>query len=214
MIGYYNYTVVLTFMSLISAITGIFFAINGVPVNAIVCLALSGFFDMLDGPVARTKTDRSHDELLFGIQLDSLCDLVAFGVLPAVICFTMGVSGPIGFLALIYYVMAGVIRLCYFNVRETNNFFSEESHEKVFIGLPITSISVIFPVLFLVSLSLTEEARAILFIAMLIVVGTLFIANFKMRKPKMSLLIVLCVVVAIVIIVALFIQFPNFAFFA
>ena len=72
MIGFYNYTVILTYMSLISAITGMTFAHAGVFGAAIFCLALSGFFDMFDGKVARRKKDRTDDEKLFGIQLDSL----------------------------------------------------------------------------------------------------------------------------------------------
>ena len=87
MIGFYNYTVILTYMSLISAITGMTFAHAGVFGAAIFCLALSGFFDMFDGKVARRKKDRTDDEKLFGIQLDSLCDVVAFGVFPAYLCY-------------------------------------------------------------------------------------------------------------------------------
>ena len=83
MIGFYNYTVILTYMSLISAITGMTFAHAGMFGAAIFCLALSGFFDMFDGKVARRKKDRTDDEKLFGIQLDSLCDVVAFGAFPA-----------------------------------------------------------------------------------------------------------------------------------
>ena len=52
MIGFYNYTVILTYMSLVSAMTGMTFAISGHFRLAIFCLALSGFFDMFDGKVA------------------------------------------------------------------------------------------------------------------------------------------------------------------
>ena len=105
MIGFYNYTVILTYMSLISAITGMTFAHAGVFGAAIFCLALSGFFDMFDGKVARRKKDRTDDEKLFGIQLDSLCDVVAFGVFPAYLCYCMGVQGRLGFLAIIFYAI-------------------------------------------------------------------------------------------------------------
>ena len=212
MIGYYNYTVILTFMSLISALIGMTLSMDGLFLGAILCLGLSGFFDMLDGPVARTKQDRSHDERLFGIQLDSLCDLIAFGVLPAIICYNMGVKGPIGSIALVYFVMCGVIRLGYFNVRETNNFFSEEQHEKIFIGLPITSIAFIFPLIYALSLFLTDAAFVIVLHLMLLIVGTLFIGNFQIHKPKVRTLIILCVVVLVVMFVVAFIEFPGMIF--
>ena len=214
MIGYYNYTIILTFMSLISALAGIVLAIDGQPLAAVVCLALSGFFDMLDGPVARTKSDRSDDERLFGIQLDSLCDLVAFGVLPAVICYTQGVEGPIGTIALVFFVAAGVIRLCYFNVLETNKFFSDDGPtEKIFIGLPITSSAVILPLTFVVGLVLTPAAFNVLLTLVMLITGVMYIANFKMHKPKISVLIVLCFVVLIAIAVVAFVKIPGIDLF-
>ena len=214
MIGYYNYTVILTFMSLISALLGMTLSIDGYTFGAICCLALSGFFDMLDGPVARTKQDRNHDERLFGIQLDSLCDLVSFGVLPAVICYNIGIRNPIGTVAMIYFVTCGVVRLGYFNVRETNFFFSEEVHEKVFIGLPITSIAVIFPIVYTLSALLSPVAFKIVLTAMLIIVGTLFIANIQIKKPPLRVLAVLCALVIVAMAVFIAVEFDNISLLA
>ena len=196
MIGFYNYTVVLTYMSLISAITGMTFAHAGVFGAAIFCLALSGFFDMFDGKVARRKKDRTDDEKLFGIQLDSLCDVAAFGVFPAYLCYCMGVQGRLGFLAIIFYAICGVIRLAYFNVIETNNFFSEEEHETVYYGLPITSAAVIFPLVYLLKGIFTASAYNAILTVLLFGVGMLFISNFKLRKPSNKLLLLICVIVA------------------
>lgn len=196
MIGFYNYTVILTYMSLISAITGMTFAHAGVFGAAIFCLALSGFFDMFDGKVARRKKDRTDDEKLFDIQLDSLCDVAAFGVFPAYLCYCMGVQGRLGFLAIIFYAICGVIRLAYFNVIETNNFFSEEEHEKVYYGLPITSAAVIFPLVYLLKGIFTASAYNAILTVLLFGVGMLFISNFKLRKPSNKLLLLICVIVA------------------
>ena len=55
MIGYYNYTVILTYLSLISALFGTHLAFRGEPVGALICLLLCGAFDSFDGMVARTK---------------------------------------------------------------------------------------------------------------------------------------------------------------
>ena len=100
MIGFYNYTVILTYMSLLSAMIGMTFATTGHYKMAVFCLALSGFFDMFDGKVARRKLDRTDDEKLFGIQLDSLCDVVAFGAFPGLLCYCLGVRGSLGMLLL------------------------------------------------------------------------------------------------------------------
>lgn len=201
MIGFYNYTVILTYMSLISAILGMTFATNGHFKLAIFCLALSGFFDMFDGKVARRKKDRTDNEKLFGIQLDSLCDVVAFGAFPSLLCYCMGVKGSLGMLAIGFYCICGVIRLAYFNVVETNNFFSEEEHEKVYHGLPITSISVILPLFFLLNFVVSPYVFVLLLTGMLFGVGALFIADFKMKKPSNKLLALIVAIVAIAIII-------------
>lgn len=200
MIGFYNYTVILTYMSLASALVGMTFAHGGKYGAAIFCLALSGFFDMFDGKVARSKLDRTDNEKLFGIQLDSLCDVVAFGVFPAFLAYCMGLKGRVGFLAVIFYCICGVIRLAYFNVIETNHFFSEEEHEKVYYGLPITSIAIIFPLVFLLSNPLPANMFRIVLTVMMFVVGILFVSEFKLRKPSNQMLVVLCLIVAAALI--------------
>ena len=118
MIGFYDYTVILTYMSLASAVSGMACAYSGHPIWATLCLLFCGLCDMFDGKVARTKKNRSDEEKAFGIQIDSLSDIVAFGVLPAVIAVT--VTGCTWYIcaAAVVYVLAGLIRLAYFNVTE------------------------------------------------------------------------------------------------
>ena len=89
MIGFYDYTVILTYISFASAVSGIFCASTGHVRWAIVFLAFSGLCDMFDGKIARTKKERTEDEKNFGIQIDSLCDVVCFGVLPIVLCYQL-----------------------------------------------------------------------------------------------------------------------------
>lgn len=72
MLGVYDYTVILTYISLMVSIGGMLFSLNGDCRMALVCLAISGLCDMFDGKVARTKKDRTEAEKRFGIQIDSL----------------------------------------------------------------------------------------------------------------------------------------------
>ena len=90
MIGFYDYTVVVTYISLISSIMGMFFAIDGKLPLAVFCLAFSGLCDMFDGKIARTKKNRTDDEKAFGIQIDSLCDIVCFGIFPIILGYQLG----------------------------------------------------------------------------------------------------------------------------
>lgn len=89
-IGVYDYTVILTYLSLFSAVFGMICAVDGEFNTSIVCLLIAGICDAFDGTVARTKKDRTEDEKAFGIQLDSLCDVISFGVFPACLCHSMG----------------------------------------------------------------------------------------------------------------------------
>ena len=95
-IGIYNYTVILTYGSLLSAVIGMTLCAKGKFTAAVICLILSGICDAFDGTVARSKKDRTEDEKAFGIQIDSLCDLVSFGVFPAMLCYHLGADGFLG----------------------------------------------------------------------------------------------------------------------
>ena len=201
MIGFYDYTLVLTLLSLVSAVFGMTQAIEGHAKVAILCLAVSGLCDAFDGKVARTKKNRTDDERSFGIQLDSLCDMVAFAALPAAICYLLGVRGYLGCIAISYYCICGIIRLSYYNVMEINRMQMDEPTQKVYYGLPITSITIILPMVFLLELVIPEDIFPVLLIAMLFVVGTCFILDFKIYRPGKLVLLGLVVVMAVVIAV-------------
>lgn len=113
----------------------------------------------------------------------------------------------------VFYCICGVIRLAYFNVIETNNFFSEEEHEKVYYGLPITSIAVILPLIYLLSMPLTEKAFSHVLLIMLLAVGMLFISNFKMKKPSNKVLFAICAVVACALLFMLFLKSEQYGGF-
>ena len=200
MIGFYNYTVILTYMSLISAITGMTFAHAGVFGAAIFCLALSGFFDMFDGKVARTKKDRTEAEKRFGIQIDSLADIVCFGVSPAILCYRMGMRGLTGVAILLFYVLAGLIRLAWFNVSEEVRQDETEEKRKYYQGLPITSMAVLLPLLAVFKPMLGKREFMLSLHALVLLVGLLFITNFNFRKPKNRTLAIIVGVVTLAVL--------------
>ena len=72
MIGFYNYTVILTYVSLLVSSVGIGLAAAGHPFGALCCLLASGVCDMFDGKIARTRKKSTDEEKRFGIQIDSL----------------------------------------------------------------------------------------------------------------------------------------------
>lgn len=203
MIGFYDYTVLLTYISLLCSVFGITQAIDGRFRTAIVCLAISGLCDMFDGKIARTKKDRTDDEKLFGIQIDSLCDVICFGVFPTVLCYILGVRGILGGIVIGYYCVCSVIRLGFFNVLETNRQMKEDGANKYYHGLPITSITIILPIVFLLSFVISACAFKWVLLAMLFIVGTLFILNFKLKEPTNKQLTVLVMIVAVIVSIIL-----------
>lgn len=158
MLGIYDYTVVLTYVSLMVSIGGMMLSVNGHLNLAVLCLAISGLCDMFDGKIARTKKDRTEEEKCFGIQIDSLCDIVCFGVGPAIICYCIGMRGPIGMVILMFYVLAGLIRLAWFNVTEECRQKETDEKRACYQGLPITSMAIILP---LVVVHLLKRIRSI-----------------------------------------------------
>lgn len=185
-IGFYDYTVILTYLSLISSIIGMVQATKGAFTTAICCLVISGFLDLFDGTVARTKKNRTDDEKSFGIQLDSLCDMVCFGAFPAVLCYCMGANKTFGIICGCLYSLCALIRLAFFNVEEAKRQKTQDGCNKYYRGLPVTSISIIFPFLYLFHNQMTENVFIATLHIMLLAVAFLFIFDFKVKKLDIS----------------------------
>ena len=109
---------------------------------AFVLLPLALVLDVLDGYVARLNRDRQS---IMGSDLDSLSDVISFGVAPAVLGFTLGLRGGWDMLCLTYFVVCGVSRLARFNVTAAALADAETGKVKYFEGTPIpTSILIVF----------------------------------------------------------------------
>lgn len=195
MIGYYNRSVILTYISLGFAILGMALGAEGAFRNAMLCLIASGFCDMFDGKIAR-KTKRSADAALFGIQIDSLCDVICFGVLPCVLGYHMGMKGW-WMIPGILFLIGGVIRLGYFNVMEQKRQETTTEVRKYYEGLPITSTAIIFPIYYLILTDLHISDVRPWLIAFYIIVGLLFVLRIRVKKPTMLTMIIFIVLAVI-----------------
>lgn len=186
-IGFYDYTVYLTYLSLVSALVGMLQASKGNLRLAVLCIVFSGVCDMFDGIVARTKKDRTQDQKNFGIQIDSLVDVIAFGVTPAVVYYFHGVKSAIGIAILIFYVLCGVIRLAFFNVLETKRQADPTAPACApgFRGLPITFSAVITPLVCAIAYLLPEDVRIWVYYIAPALMGFFFILD--VRIPKINL---------------------------
>lgn len=103
---------------------------------AFILLPAALIFDVLDGYVARANRQRQS---VLGADLDSLSDVISFGVAPAVLGFTLGLRGGWDMLCLTYFVVCGVSRLARFNVTAEALADAETGKVKYFEGTPIPS---------------------------------------------------------------------------
>lgn len=184
MLGFYDYTVILTYLGVCSSVIGMCFAVCQEYTIAIICLLVSGLCDMFDGMVARTKKNRTEMEKKNGIQLDSLADVICFGAFPAVIGYCLGIDCKYSFLFCItgaVYVLCAIIRLAYFNVTEEERQKSTDGKRRFYQGLPVTTAALIFPLVFCFK-GLLATAFPFAYAIVLILTAVCFITNFKVKK--------------------------------
>ena len=184
-----------------------------------------GFCDAFDGKVARTKKDRSDMERNYGIQIDSLSDLVAFGVLPACMggalildsaylqslttlyrdkwFFVIGAI--VLFAILLLYVLAALIRLAYFNVTEEERQKTEGGVRKYYTGLPVTTAALIFPLVMLAQY-ITAADISLVYIAVALLTAVAFVSKMQVPKPGINgilgMMAVGIVILAVMLVIA------------
>jgi len=202
--GIYDYTVILTYLSVFSAGLGILVSLTGGghPYIGVFFLMLCGLFDAFDGKVARTKKNRSDYAKRFGIQIDSLTDILSFGVLPMSVgtalirvspllkeFFTSSIENSKEFVnalvlyaVMLLYLLAALVRLAHYNVTEEIRQDTEEGNRKYFEGLPVTSSAIVFPTVLLIQY-LTENDITILFFIVMLAMAFAFVSKFKIPKP-------------------------------
>ncbi len=157
-------------------------------------------FDGLDGFVARLTGSASR----FGIELDSLSDLVAFGVAPAVIIFLASIRpyGRVGWMVAFLYVACGAMRLARYNVQMVT------AERKSFTGVPIPAGAVILTTLVIFARKMDIDLMGsplvllLTFVVSLLMVSTLRFhgmkeINFSKRKPFWFLVLAVTVVVVV-----------------
>lgn len=202
MVGYWNYTVWLTYISTLLAVLGVSFCLIN-PAHAedyaVLCLLVCGGLDMFDGKVARTKKDRTEFEKDNGIQIDSLSDLLAFGILPATIAIRLFLNAEantksFSFILVIavalFYVLFGLVRLGYFNALEHERSKTDDSVLKYYTGMPITMAAFFMPIAYLFKFTnMSNMAFAWLYFASLAVLGLLFVLKIKVPKAGKKMII-------------------------
>ena len=194
-VGFWNPSVVLTYVGMCLAILGMLLAVNWRINYSFICLVLCGICDLFDGVVAR-RFKRTDEEKAFGIELDSLVDVISFIALPVTIYMNIGYLSPVHLIIYIIYSIAGIARLGYFNVVTADS----EGPVKYYSGLPITYAALVFPVMYLTINVLPTYIFGIVYTVSMVIVTALEVIKVKIVKPR-GLAYVFFALLAIAVIV-------------
>ena len=162
------------------AVLGMIIAAGGYDIKyAFACFMVAGVCDLFDGAVAR-KCERTEEEKAFGVQIDSLVDMISFIALPITIFVALGMTHIYQIALYVIYAICGVARLAYFNVMTAD----ENGPIRYYTGLPVTYAALIFPVLYLAKYVLASNIFEIFYTLLIFVVAALFVLKVKMVKPR------------------------------
>ncbi|MEG1254201.1 CDP-diacylglycerol--serine O-phosphatidyltransferase [Clostridium sp.] len=160
----------MTLGNLICGVLSIQLTINNDFTTAGILILLGGILDRYDGTVARFLN--THSDL--GKELDSLADLVSFGVAPSLLAFSLynfSNLGILGYVILILFPVAGAYRLARYNCTEFNN---------VFTGIPITVAGSLLAVLEI--FSTVRPIPSIIPMVLIILLSYLMVSRFQIKK--------------------------------
>ena len=173
----------ITLLALASGITAIRFAIDGkweIAVSFVIC---AGILDMLDGRAARMLGADSR----FGAQLDSLADLVSFGVAPGIIMYRWSLEqlDHLGWIAALIFCACGAIRLARFNVESVRDEGATKGNP-YFTGLPTPAAACMVLLPLLVSFQLNDPVIKHAWVSLIILLVTSVLMVSRLPTPSIK----------------------------
>ena len=160
---------------LLCSVLAIYCAIIGQFHGAMIGMIWAVFFDWSDGILARLMKGRTKDQGLYGAQLDSLIDIISFGICPAIVLLSYGNFSPWFIPGAFIIVATGVIRLSYFNVFGLVD-------KSTYMGFPLDNNVIILVFTFLFSGLFSHSAFSILIYLLLMLAAVLNVAPIKTPK--------------------------------
>ena len=199
-LGVYNLATLVTYMGLISSFFSMYFALNNKIDVSLILLILAGCFDLYDGVVAR-KFNKKEEEFKFGVQIDSIIDVISFGITPIVIGVSLGMKERIDICLFLLYLFATTMRLAYFNMSVINK--ENNKPVKYYLGLPVTYSSIVIPIITLIIFIFLNKNLLILKLAFLIL-AILYLLKIHIPKPTGKWYFIFPVIAVLVTILILF----------
>ena len=178
-IGVFIIPSLLTAANLFCGFYSIVSVLNSDYITAAIAILVAMLFDGFDGKIASLTNSTSR----FGVEFDSLSDLVSFGVAPGLLIYTWALNGygKIGWLAVFLFVVCGAMRLARFNVQ------TSVSDNKFFMGLPIPAAAGLVATTVIFDnhiLEMGKEVRPIVVLVMTYLLAYLMVSTIKYRSFK------------------------------
>ena len=200
MLGFWNKSVYITYFGAFIAVFGFMFSIHEGNIDyAFAGMIIAAVCDMFDGKVARHLKDRKEIEKDFGVQIDSLADIVCFITIPAITLYVFGLREIYQMIFLAFYVVCGIIRLAYFNVAMSDKNKAIEYYQ----GLPVPVSVFIFGLVWLLwkIFNLNLDTIRIIYTVLVPIVGLLHISKLKIRKFTDNWFYIIVSLIALVAII-------------
>jgi len=174
----------ITITSMCFGLSSIKFAQNNKIEYAVLCILGSALFDMFDGKVARFLEQSSS----FGLELDSLSDLICFGVAPSIVInfATMQQFGIISWIICMFYTVCCALRLARFNVSHADSEQVSILDRKYFVGIPapIGAIIALLPLFLFFETKNTEIVKPFYILLFLIFSGCMMVSTIRTFSSK------------------------------
>jgi CDP-diacylglycerol--serine O-phosphatidyltransferase len=155
------------------------FSMRGELVAAAPFIGFAVILDMLDGRIARLTNTASA----FGLEFDSLADVISFGLAPAVLAFAWGLSelGPLGWAAGFVYVTTAAMRLARFNIQSSQ----PQPDKRYFVGMPSPAAAgIVAATVYAWPYPLVGPPQAFAAVATVLVPGALMVSTVRFRSFK------------------------------
>ena len=204
-IGYYNLANFVTILGLLCSLLSCFLIEQGHYTLAMVAFSSAGLCDMMDGRIARANPAAGKRVRYYGVQLDSLCDVVSFGVVPCFMAYWLGYNGTFDILIYLLFAFCGATRLANFNMEVALDSPNLKSNK--FTGVPIPFTVPVFPLLLIIHL-LVGHPVYWLFRLVLVLIAIGFILRIRIPKPTGRTQLIL-VVYQLIVLLALLITSLN-----
>ena len=209
--GIYILPNLFTTMNIFCGFYAVIAAVNGATNAAAIAILVAAIFDALDGKIARV----THSTSRFGVEYDSLADLISFGLAPGLMIYLWALKplGRLGWLAAFLFMVCGALRLARFNTQV------DSVKSDYFVGLPIPAAACMLATTVMLHhrLGIGTSANKILILMLIYILSFLMVSSFKFysfKKPELSKKMNFNVLVGAVLIMIFIAAQPAIALFS